>query len=239
MFEKSADVYDAIYSWKDYEGESAAVRETFERNARRPVRDVLDVGCGTGAHMVFISNHYHVEGVDLDAGLLEVARAKLPMLTFHQGDMRDFDLGERFDAAMCMFGAIAYLRTPEALNAAVSNIARHVRPGGVVVVESWLRPDVFEPDTLRATFVDDPELKIARIILSRIEGDCAVLDFHYLVGTPDGVRNFTEQHHLALFTREQMEAAFLQAGLPVAYEESNTWPRGLYIGVTPGAPGAG
>jgi hypothetical protein len=120
----------------------------------------------------------------------------------------------------------------------VSNIARHVRPGGVVVVESWLRPDVFEPDTLRAMFVDDPELKIARIILSRVEGDGAVLDFHYLVGTPDGVRNFTEQHHLSLFTREQMEAAFRQAGLSVAYEESNTWPRGLYIGVKPGAPGA-
>jgi SAM-dependent methyltransferase len=208
MFDKSADIYDAIYSWKDYEAESNGVREAFERHARRPVRDVLDVGCGTGAHMTYLRRHYNIVGLDLDPGLLEIARAKLPMLTFHQGNMLDFDLGQRFDAAMCMFGAIAYTRTPELLNRAVSNIARHVRPGGVVVIEPWLRPDVYQGGTVHATYVDEPELKIARIVLSGREGDVALLDFHYLVGTPQNVRHFTERHETALFTREQMEAAF-------------------------------
>ncbi|HET9496116.1 MAG TPA: class I SAM-dependent methyltransferase [Chloroflexia bacterium] len=236
MFEKSADIYDAVYSWKDYEAESNGVREAFERHAKRPVRDVLDVGCGTGAHMVYLQRHYNVEGLDLDPGLLQVARAKLPDLTFHQGNMLDFDLGRQFDAAMCMFGAIAYTLTPGALNTAVENIARHVRPGGVVVVEPWLRPDVYKPGTVHAQFVDQPELKIARIVLSRREGDAAVLDMHYLVGTPDEVRHFTESHTVGLFTREQMEAAFGQAGLAVTYEESEPWRRGLYAAVKPGTP---
>jgi SAM-dependent methyltransferase len=238
MFDRSADIYDAIYSWKDYEAESNAVREAFEHHAQRPVRDVLDVGCGTGAHMVYLRDHYNVEGLDLDAGLLRVARAKLRGLTFHQGNMLDFDLGERFDAAMCMFGAISYTRTPDALNMAVANIARHVRPGGVLVIEPWLRPDVYKPNTVHAQYVDEPELKIARIVLSRREGDTAVLDMHYLVGTPQEVRHFTETHTTGLFSREQMEAAFEQVGLSVSYEESELWRRGLYTGVKPVAPTA-
>jgi SAM-dependent methyltransferase len=238
MFEKSADIYDAIYSWKDYEGESAAMRDIFEQHARRPVHDVLDVGCGTGAHMTFLRNHYSIEGLDLDAGLLEVARAKLPMLTFHQGDMSDFDLGERFDAALCMFGAIAYTRTPDALNKAVANIARHVRPGGVVAIENWLRPDVYVADTVHSDFVDEPERKIARIALSRREGDLALIEFNYLVGTPQGVRHFSELHTVGLFTREQMAAAVEQAGLDVTYEEPKVLRRGLHIGVKPGGASA-
>jgi ubiquinone/menaquinone biosynthesis C-methylase UbiE len=233
MFDKSADIYDAIYSWKDYESESAAVLEIFDTQAKRPVRDVLDVACGTGAHMVFLSNHYHTEGLDLDEGLLEVARAKLPMLQFHHGNMLDFDLGERFDAAMCMFGAIAYTRQPEALNTAIANMARHIRPGGVLVVEPWLRPDVYQGGTVHSDFVDEPELKIARISLSRREGDLALLDFHYLVGTPGEVRHFTEVHEVGLFSREQMEAAFEQAGLSVTYSEPGTFRRGLYTGTKP------
>lgn len=238
MFDKSADIYDAIYSWKDYESESKAVRQAFEQHAQRPVRDVLDVGCGTGAHMVFLSNHYSIEGLDLDAELLDVARAKLPMLKFHQGNMLDFDLGERFDAALCMFGAIAYTRTPEALNRAVANIARHVRPGGVLVVEPWLTPDAFEGDTLRSTYVDEPELKVARIIHSRREGNLALLDFHYLVGRPEGITHFTEIHRIGLFSREQMEAAFEQTRLSVIYAEPCTFRRGLYISVKPAGPEA-
>jgi SAM-dependent methyltransferase len=238
MFDKSADIYDAIYTWKDYEAESNAVRAAFERNAKRPLRTVLDVGCGTGAHMAYMRRQYNAEGLDLDAGLLAVARAKLPELEFHQGNMLDFDLGERFDAAMCMFGAIAYTREPEALNRAVANIARHVRPGGVVVLEPWLRPDVYVADTVHSDFVDKPELKIARIALSRRDGDIALIDFHYLVGTPQGVRHFAELHTVGLFTREQMETAFEKADLQVTYEESEPWRRGLYTGVKPADLGA-
>jgi SAM-dependent methyltransferase len=152
--------------------------------------------------------------------------------------MLDFDLGERFDAAMCMFGAIAYTLKPEALNRAVANIARHVRPGGVLVIEPWLRPDVYAGGTVHGSFVDEPEVKIARIVLSRREDDAALLDMNYLIGTAQGVRHFTELHTIGLFTREQMEIAFRRAGLAVTYDESDRWRRGLYTGVKPGGPGA-
>ena len=57
----------------------------------------------------------------------------------------------------------------------------------------------------------------------------AILDFHYLVGTPQGVTHFTERHELGLFTIEEMLGAFQQADLDVKYEPEGLTGRGLYI----------
>jgi SAM-dependent methyltransferase len=155
------------------------------------------------------------------------------MIKFHQGNMLDFDLGERFDAATCLGGAIAGTRTPDGLKTTVANIVRHVRPGGVVVIEPWLRPDVYVAGTVNGDFFDEPDRKIARIALTRREGDLALIEFNYLVGTPQGVHHFTELHMLGLFTRDQMSAAFEEAGLDVVYEKPDVFRRGLHIGVKP------
>jgi hypothetical protein len=113
-----------------------------------------------------------------------------------------------------------------------------VRPGGVVVIDPWLRPDVYVAGTVNGDFFDEPDRKIARIALTRREGDLALIEFNYLVGTPQGVRHFSELHTVGLFTREQMAAAFEQAGLDVTYEEPKVLRRGLHIGVKPGGVSA-
>ena len=81
-------VYDVAYSFKDYEGEAAAISALIlDRNVN--AGSLLDVGCGTGKHLEYFARHFdHVEGLDLTRGLLEEARRRLPEVTFHEGDMR-------------------------------------------------------------------------------------------------------------------------------------------------------
>jgi len=61
--------------------------------------------------------------------------------------------------------------------------------------------------------VDQPDLKIARVNVAAVEGKISVIDFHYLVGTPQGVDSFVERHELALFRLDEYEQAFRLAGL--------------------------
>ena len=82
-----------------------------------------------------------------------------------------------------------------------------------------------------AVFVDEPELKIARVDTIEVDGRTSSFDFHYLVGTPQGVEGFVEHHELGLFTREEQLAAFRAAGLQVEHDEEGLMGRGLYIGV--------
>lgn len=233
MFTQSAEFYDVIYSWKDYATEAELVRRYIDANKRTPGTTLLDVACGTGHHAQYLLEFYQVEGLDLDAELLRVARGRCPGVTFHQADMVDFDLGRQFDAVTCLFSAIGYAKTVERLNQTMQTIAHHLLPGGVAIVEPWLMPGQYIPRNVHARFVDLPDLKIARINTSKEEDGVSILDFHYLVGTPNGVESFTEHHELGLFDDAQYRAAFAAAALEVYFDAEGLDGRGMYIGVKP------
>ena len=230
MFRQSARLYDAVYSWKDYPREAELVHEFVQ--ARKPGgATLLDVACGTGAHLAELRGRYRCEGLDLDPNLLSVARGRLPDVPLHEGDMRDFDLGRRFDVVTCLFSSIGYMLAVEELEASVAAMARHLEPGGVLLVEPWLTPEAVVTPHVGAVFVDKPELKIARVNTIEVDGRRSSFLFHFLVGTPEGVEHFTEPHELMLFTHEEYLAAFRAAGVTVEHDGEGLMGRGLYIGV--------
>lgn len=233
MFTKSAAFYDAIYAFKDYEGEANRLHDLIQQHKQSDSAALLDVACGTGRHLTHLCTLYAAEGLDLDPALLAIARQRLPDLAFHEGDMVTFDLGRQFDAITCLFSAIGYVRPLAQMQAAVGNMACHLRPGGVLIVEPWFTPATWHPGTVHATFVNQPDLKIARMNISGVRDNLAIVDFHYLIGTPDGIEYFAEHHELALYTHEEYRAAFGAAGLRVVHDAEGLTGRGLYIGLQP------
>ena len=233
MFTKSAAFYDLIYAFKDYAAEASVIHEIIHTRRRRVGNALLDVACGTGKHLVQLKNYYLVEGIDLDeGGVLNIARRRLPDVPFHVGDMVDFDLGRQFDMITCMFSSIGYTRTLPRLRRTIANLGRHLAPGGVMIIEPWLAPGEFIPGKVTARFVDEPDLKLARMCVGEVEGTVSVLDFHYMIATPVGVESFNERHELGLFTPQQYHDAFLDAGLQVEYD-SKGLGRGLFIATQP------
>lgn len=231
----SARVYDLIYKSKDYAGEAAKVRHHIAQYAQRPVRDLLDVACGTGGHLSHMVDHFACVGVDISPEILAIARAKLPTVPFFNGDMLTFELGRRFDAITCLFSAIGYVKTVENLSQAAATLAKHLAPGGVLIVEPWFHPGAFRHGTVHLGVMDGDEanapIKIARMSVSHVVGTFSVMDMHHLVATPDGVQHFSELHEIGLFTHEEYIKAFETAGLQVAHDAAGLIGRGLYIGV--------
>lgn len=237
MFTRSARYYDALYDFKDYAAASQKLHELIQRS-HPAAESLLDLACGTGRHLEHLRAHYHVEGLDLNPELLEAARRRCPGVPFHHGDMAGFELGRRFDVVTCLFSSIAYVKTLDNLHRTIATMARHLRPGGVAVLEPWFGPDRYWTGTITANHVDQPELKIAWMYTSEREGDLSILDVHYLVGTPGGIEHFTERHELGLFTDEQYLAAFRDAGLAASHDREGLFGRGLFLGVKPSAGAA-
>ena len=232
MYARSARVYDAIYRpRKDFGGEARRVDELIQ--ARKPgARTLLDVACGTGAHLEHLARRYEAEGLDVAPEMLAIAREQVPAIRLHEADMADFDLGRRFDAVVCLFSSIGYVRTRERLRAAVVAMAAHLEPGGVLIVEPWFEPVAWRgPSGPYAVFVDEPELKVARVNLSPPAGDTVVLDMHHVIATPAGVESFVERHELGMFTRQEQTDAFRAAGLDVEHDPEGLMGRGLYVGL--------
>jgi SAM-dependent methyltransferase len=233
VFSNSEELYDAVYSWKDYDAESERLHALIEE--RNPeARTLLDVACGTGTHLARLAQWYEVEGVDLDPKMLELTRRKVPDARLEVADMVSLDLGRSFDAVTCLFSSIGYAGSVERIRQAVEAMASHLAPGGVLVVEPWFTPEQWHPGHPHLLAIDEPDLKIARVNLSGQEGRMAILNFTYVVGTPEGVEVFTERHEAVLATDEEYREAFHAAGLEVERDEQGLMGRGLWIGRRPG-----
>lgn len=229
MFTQTAEIYDALYAHKDYVAEADKLRRILQAHVP-DARTLVDVGCGTATHLGLLRAFFQVEGVDLQPAMLEVARRRLPEIPFHIGDMQHFELGRTFDVVTCLFSAIGYMTTPERLAEAIANMARHVAPGGLLVVEPWFDPATYREGTVHAVFVNELDLKVARMNVSERQGNLSVMVMHYMVGRTSGVETFVERHEMGLFTEAEYFEAFRQAGLEVSHDPNGLAGRGLYLG---------
>lgn len=230
MFDATAEYYDALYHDKDYQAEARYVADAIRDRVPRAA-SLLDVGCGTGAHAAFLATHhrFHVDGIDLEPAFVERARARLPSATFTRADMTDFDLDRTYDAVICLFSAIGYVRNEPNLHRAIAAMARHTGPGGVLVVEPWFEPGVMRPGFLTCRVAETANGTICRMSHTAIEGAVSRLHFEYLIGSAAGLRRAAERHELGLFTRDQMEGAFAAAGMAATFDERGPTGRGLYV----------
>ncbi len=233
MFNKSAAIYDAIFSakGKNWEKESKEFSALVRRYKRSGGNTLLAVACGTGGHEQYLRRDFAVTGLDIDPEMLAIARERLPDVEFHCASMMDFTLDRKFDVVMCLFSAIGYANTTEKLHQAIRTMGDHLVSGGILVVEPWLSLQEYRPGAVFSTFVDQPDLKVARINTNMVRGNQSIIEFHYLVGTPQGVEHFTELHELGLYSHDEYMAAFRASGLEIRYEKEGLIGRGVYIGI--------
>jgi len=230
LYERSAELYDTIYSFKNYEKETAKLHELIQQHKRSPGNELLDVACGTGGHIVYLKRNYSVEGLDVSPPMLRLARKKHPDVAFYRLDMTNFNLRKQFDAVTCLFSAIGHVKTRRRLDLAVRAMARHLKLGGVLVVEPWPTPKQYQIGRLGANFVDEPNLKVARFGISRGSRQA-------LGSRPPPPRSHTQSHPTlcgkignGLFTHEEYLEAFRLAKLETVYDSEGLMGRGLYVG---------
>lgn len=229
MFTESAELYDAIYSFKDYAAEAAQI-SALVRSHRPTARTILDVACGTGEHArhLVAAHGFEVDGLDLDPGLLRLAREKLPHATFFEADMSEFLLEKRYDVILCLFSSIAYLVTLERTRRALECFRRHLSPAGMVLVEPWFPPGRLENKRVMRQAATYRGGRVERISRCEIDGRISRLWFKYRVETAEGIRQVSEVHELGLFTNSEMASTFREAGFETTFDESGLSDRGLW-----------
>lgn len=233
MFDRSAPYYDAFYDFLDYRAAATRLRVLIQAHHPQATSQ-LDVACGTGHYLEHLAPYYRTSGLDIEPQLLERAAQRCPEIRLHQGDMCDFQLEERFDVVTCLFCSVAYVRTLERMRRAVLCMARHLAPGGLLVIEPWISPEQCWTDRVTCEVYDrERDLKIVRMHTHERTECTSVYDIHYLVGTPSEVRHFIEREELGLFTPEEYRGAMSDAGLEVTSRNDELFPGhayGLHLG---------
>ena len=126
------------------------VTELIRRHAGRPVKTLLDIGCGGGKNVLNLKRRFSVTGVDLSPVMLAQAKELNPECAFIQGDMRTLRLGESFDAVL-MDDAISHMTRLEDFTAAFRSAYVHLNPGGVLVATADVTTETFRQNRTTVT----------------------------------------------------------------------------------------
>lgn len=96
----------------------------------RSAGDLLDVGCAFGRFLERARHHYRVEGMDISAYALGLAREVLPDLPLHHAPIETFAPGRTFDVVTC-FDVLEHV--PD-LDMALQLLRALLRPDGIVAL---------------------------------------------------------------------------------------------------------
>jgi ubiquinone/menaquinone biosynthesis C-methylase UbiE len=213
IFNQLANYYDLIYSSKDYEKDTQQLKSLIQEFKKSDGNELLDVACGTGKHIFFLKDHFNCMGIDISDKILKLAKIKNPEVEFKKASMIDMDLGKKFDILTCLFSAIGCVKTYDNLKNTWENFSRHLKKGGIAIVEPWF----FVPMSKQVNrFHEDENTQIAKLILSTVKDNLAIINFHYLIAEKNKkVIYAQDRHELGIFdidiTLEIMESAGFEA----------------------------
>jgi hypothetical protein len=154
--------------------------------------------------------------------------------------MRDFHLGRRYDAVLCLFSSIGYVRTVDGVTSAIACFREHVAPSGVIIVEPWFPPGVLDDGHVSSAVNEAGGIRVERRARTEVDGRTSRLHFDYDVVDHGRAYQATEVHELGLFTVDEMRGAFEINGLSVEHDPKGLIGRGLYVArPLPDAPARG
>ncbi len=217
-----ARLYDAMYAGKDYAHECDAVEGATTRYGDGGAyRAILDLGCGTGNHSVALARRgYDVAGVDLSEDMLAIAREKAAVAsvraTFHRGDMRDAVVGRTFDVALILFAALGYQTEDAAVADTLANARRHLRVGGLLLLDVWNVPTLLRegaPD--RVSVVERPGGQLIKASTRTLRPGSAVAEVRMRVWEIEGTTltgSADETHRMRAFAQPELERFLAAAG---------------------------
>lgn len=130
-------VYDKIVDWFDeHRSRNLMERPYLDLVVQQlnPGASILDIGCGMGEPIAqfFIEQGFALTGVDGSQKMIDLAQCRFAGHRFIASDMRQLNLGEKFDAIIswhCLFHL-----PPEDQRRMFPLIEAHLKPGGIFVM---------------------------------------------------------------------------------------------------------
>lgn len=221
FYDRIAKYYDLAQEQKSWD---AKVWHLDNLLRRRGVQTVLDLACGTGAHLIELARlGYRCMGQDLCRGMIEVAREKTAalglMIDFFQGDLRTFRSSRIFDAVL----AINVLSSQEDdgdFCAALVSARKALRPGGVFafnVLNAEARPRSAPealpmPQLFLTAAAQKGEVEVIRFHNLALQGDLLHLTGIFLIEDEGKTRLEIQEDKLRLRRLDDIKALLADQG---------------------------
>lgn len=223
--ENYSEIYDALYSDKDYAAESDYIHRLLSESLKTEKPQILDVGMGTGRHaQILLSLMEDSSIIGLEPSPFMAQQARERGLRVIQADvqngMPEFN-DNSFDAILALFHVVSYLTNPKELEHFFNGVARCLRPGGIFVFDVWHKPAVLNLGMavrVKRAQSDDGR-QIVRIANPSIDYARSIGTVNYEIFSegrvPGAYLRHHEEHSLRFFDHKELVELLRNSGLQV------------------------
>ncbi|HSG31305.1 MAG TPA: class I SAM-dependent methyltransferase [Thermodesulfobacteriota bacterium] len=131
--------YDVIGKFYDDimgdQKESARQIHNLIKKSCPKAKTLLELGCGTGSYLKYLSKYYETTGIDSSSVMLSIAREKLPDTELYQASMLEVKLERKFDVVICMNDTFNHLTKIADLKRLFSNSFDHLIEKGILIFD--------------------------------------------------------------------------------------------------------
>jgi len=214
--------YDFLYFDKDYTKECDLIEELFNFYSQNKVKNILDLGCGTGNHAkLLVERNYNIVGIDKSKFMIKRAKNKFKygvnkIQFFHQ-DLCDINFDIKFDCVLMMFSVLGYqLRNNDVIDA-LKIVTKHLKPDGLFIFDFWYGPAVLNlrPSNKKKEVLNG-ETKIIRYTTSKLDEVnhlCYVKFKIQMIKGSNIKKEFYENHTVRFFFPQELNLYLESAGL--------------------------
>ncbi len=226
VFKDYARYYDIIYKKKAYQKECVFIEELFKEFSPRELKTILDLGCGTGNHIVpFLESGYRVTGMDASKEMLSRAKDKIKekgfKVNFINARLQNIKVDKKFDLVTCLFSVIDYLTDEKDLNDMLRSVKGALKKESLFVFDFWQAQAVekyYSPS--KAQRYSHRGIVFERNSRSRLFKRRKLCQVNYSCRVKEKgaiVAKFKEKHVMRYFHVEEMIDYVEKAGMKVVF----------------------
>lgn len=220
-----AEIYDALYSDKDYVAEANYIYRILSQTLSAKSPQILEVGMGTGKHAVILLSLIQdcsIVGLEPSGYMADKALKKgLDVIQADaQSGMSAFN-DISLDVVLALFHVVSYITDPKDLADFLDEVFRILKPGGIFFFDVWHKPAVLNLGmTLRVKRARTEDgRQVVRIAYPTIDEANSIGTVRYEIFLEDAVaKGFTriqEDHSLRFFDHMEIVELAKNAGFEV------------------------
>jgi len=208
-YSELALIYDLLMDHVEYHAWAAYIVSIFKRYSV-DVRTVLEIACGTGSLSIELFKHgYEMTCMDISPSMLRRATEKfreagMPMTVF-AGDMVSIPVDFQYDAVLCLYDSINYVRNPADFRKAVREVASIIRPGGLFIFDicTVRNSEIFFTNHTMVEHYGD----ITCERTCRFDPRKRIQENHFIIERSGGKRTY-ESHYQKIYLLQEIDSMF-------------------------------
>jgi ubiquinone/menaquinone biosynthesis C-methylase UbiE len=217
--------YDIFLDKKKYQREVELISDFLSKYKST---EILDVGCGTGWHSIFLAKRdFQVTGIDISKAMIDCAKENVKKanvnVEFLVGDMRNLNLKKKFDGVLYLH-SFYYLTTNDDVKRALKTLSRHLNPNGIVIIFHISIFDLILSNSFQKNFLlEREEGKVKRITMIRhkidTEKDILHAKEYHFIENENKTESFTCEAEYKIFTMSEIISHLENNGFEVVYSK--------------------